>query len=51
MPYTRVADFLANFQLVVFGSLIIAFLAIEPQGLAKMWANTKTYFRLWPFSY
>jgi branched-chain amino acid transport system permease protein len=51
VPYTRLADFLANFQLVVFGSLIIVFLAIEPQGLAKMWASTKTYFRLWPFSY
>jgi branched-chain amino acid transport system permease protein len=51
VPYTRLADFLANFQLVVFGALIIVFLAIEPQGLAKMWANTKTYFRLWPFSY
>jgi branched-chain amino acid transport system permease protein len=51
IPYARLADFLANFQLVVFGGLIILFLAIEPQGLAKMWANAKTYFRLWPFSY
>jgi branched-chain amino acid transport system permease protein len=51
IPYADVANFLANSQLVVFGALIILFLAIEPQGLAKMWANTKTYFRLWPFSY
>ncbi len=51
VPYAGVADFLANFQLVVFGGLIILFLAIEPQGLARMWFNTKRYFRLWPFSY
>ncbi|MBI2217477.1 MAG: branched-chain amino acid ABC transporter permease [Candidatus Rokubacteria bacterium] len=51
VPYARVADFLANFQLVVFGGLIILFLAIEPQGLARMWFNVKRYFRLWPFSY
>ncbi|MFQ5897806.1 MAG: branched-chain amino acid ABC transporter permease [Candidatus Methylomirabilia bacterium] len=51
VPYADIADFLANFQLVVFGGLIILFLALEPQGLAKMWGNVKVYFRLWPFSY
>ena len=31
--------------------LIILFLAIEPEGLFRMWGNVKRYFRLWPFSY
>lgn len=51
VSYGGVADFLANFQLVVFGGLIILFLAVEPQGLARLWGNIKRYFRLWPFSY
>ncbi|GIX49543.1 MAG: branched-chain amino acid ABC transporter permease [Candidatus Tectimicrobiota bacterium] len=49
--YGAVADFLANFQLFVFGALIIVFLIAEPEGLARMWENVKRYFRLWPFSY
>ena len=49
--YGTVADFLANFQLFVFGALIIIFLIVEPEGLARMWENIKRYFRLWPFSY
>ena len=51
VPYGGVANFLANFQLAVFGGLIVLFLALEPHGLAKLWGNIKTYFRLWPFSY
>jgi branched-chain amino acid transport system permease protein len=51
IAYENVADFLANFQLVVFGALIILFLAIEPAGLARLWENIKRYFRLWPYSY
>jgi branched-chain amino acid transport system permease protein len=49
--YASIADFLANLRLVVFGGLIILFLAIEPEGLARMWGNIRRYFRLWPFSY
>lgn len=51
VSYEGVANFLANFQLFVFGSLIIVFLIAEPQGLARMWENIKRYFRLWPYSY
>jgi branched-chain amino acid transport system permease protein len=51
VSYEGVADFLANFQLFVFGVLIIGFLIAEPQGLARMWENMKRYFRLWPYSY
>jgi branched-chain amino acid transport system permease protein len=51
VSYGGVADFLANFQLFIFGTLIIAFLIMEPEGLARMWENVKRYFRLWPYSY
>jgi branched-chain amino acid transport system permease protein len=51
VSYGAVANFLANFQLFVFGALIIVFLIIEPAGLARLWENIKRYFRLWPYSY
>ena len=35
----------------IFGVLIIAFLVIEPRGLAALWMRTKTYFKTWPLSY
>jgi branched-chain amino acid transport system permease protein len=49
--YASIADFLANLRLIIFGGLIILFLAIEPAGLYRMWGNIKRYFRVWPFSY
>ena len=49
--YASIADFLANLRLIVYGGLIILFLAIEPEGLYRMWGNIKRYFRFWPFSY
>jgi branched-chain amino acid transport system permease protein len=51
VPYESVANFLANFQLFIFGALIIIFLTVEPEGLARLWENVKRYFRLWPYSY
>jgi branched-chain amino acid transport system permease protein len=51
ISYENVANFLANFQLLVFGALIIIFLTVEPEGLARLWENIKRYFRLWPYSY
>lgn len=38
-------------ETLIFGTLVILFLIIEPLGLAKLWENFKDYFRLWPFSY
>lgn len=35
----------------IFGVLIIAFLVLEPRGLAASWLRIKAYFRSWPFSY
>ena len=36
-------------ELIVFGSLIIAFLILEPHGLARLWQLVKERLRLWPF--
>lgn len=35
----------------IFGVLIVAFLLLEPRGLAAIWLRIKTYFRTWPFRY
>ena len=41
----------ASMRLVIFGALIIFFLVVEPEGLARLWRNIRNYFRSWPFSY
>ena len=41
----------ASLRLVIFGSLIIFFLVVEPEGLNRLWRNIRNYFRVWPFSY
>jgi branched-chain amino acid transport system permease protein len=41
----------ASMRLVIFGVLIIFFLVVEPEGLARLWRNIRNYFRVWPFSY
>jgi branched-chain amino acid transport system permease protein len=38
-------------QFFLFGLVIVVFMIVEPQGLARIWRNVKDYFRLWPFSY
>src|SRR5947207_7319963 len=40
---------MSNLELIVFGSLIIFFLIVEPHGLARLWQITKEKLRLWPF--
>ena len=40
-----------NLRLILFGSLIIFFLVVEPEGLNRLWRNIRNYFRVWPFSY
>ena len=47
----QVAALLPSVQQGVFGVVIILFLVLEPEGLAKLWRNTKDYFHVWPFSY
>ena len=36
-------------ELMVFGSLIVWFLIVEPHGLARLWSLAKQKLRLWPF--
>ena len=38
-----------QFELMVFGALIIFFLIVEPHGLARLWQIAKEKLRLWPF--
>lgn len=45
------ANIVPNLRLTIFGALIIIFLALEPEGLNRLWRNILAYFRLWPFSY
>jgi branched-chain amino acid transport system permease protein len=45
------AAVLPSIQQLTFGLVIILFLVLEPQGLAKLWRNVKDYFSVWPFSY
>jgi len=40
---------LSNVELIIFGGLIIFFLAVEPKGLARLWQIGKEKLRLWPF--
>ncbi|MEW6020100.1 MAG: branched-chain amino acid ABC transporter permease [Pseudomonadota bacterium] len=42
---------LAHMPLVFYGSLIVAFLLIEPLGLAKIYDNVRNYLLVWPFGY
>jgi len=39
----------SNLEVIVFGSLIIFFLIVEPNGLARLWQIGKEKLRLWPF--
>ena len=39
----------ANLEAMTFGALIVFFLIVEPQGLARLWQIAKEKLRLWPF--
>lgn len=39
----------SNLEFMIFGALIIFFLIVEPNGLARLWAVGKEKLRLWPF--
>jgi branched-chain amino acid transport system permease protein len=43
------AGLMSNLELITFGALIIFFLIVEPQGLARLWQIAKEKLRLWPF--
>jgi branched-chain amino acid transport system permease protein len=44
-------DLQKHIEVMMFGSLIVFFLIVEPRGLARLWQITKEKFRLWPFPY
>ena len=48
---SNAAVLLSSAQFFLFGLVIVLFMVIEPQGLARLWRNVKDYVRLWPFSY
>jgi len=39
----------SHLAFMIFGSLIVFFLIVEPHGLARMWSIGKEKLRLWPF--
>jgi branched-chain amino acid transport system permease protein len=45
MPHAVVS----NTEAIIFGGLIIFFLIVEPNGLARLWQIAKEKLRLWPF--
>jgi ABC-type branched-subunit amino acid transport system permease subunit len=48
-PEGRRARAAAGFSSMIFGTLIVFFLIVEPNGLARLWAIGKEKLRLWPF--
>ena len=40
-----------DWNLIIFGSLIIVFLIFEPLGLYGIWIKVRNYWKRWPFSY
>ncbi len=40
---------ISHAELIIFGSLIVFFLIVEPHGLARLWSIAKEKLRLWPF--
>ncbi len=44
-------DLQKHIEVILFGSLIVFFLIVEPNGLARLWQITKEKLRLWPFPY
>jgi branched-chain amino acid transport system permease protein len=44
-------DLVTHLEFMIFGTLIIFFLIVEPHGLARLWQIAKEKLRLWPFPY
>jgi branched-chain amino acid transport system permease protein len=38
-----------HIEFMLFGGLIVFFLIVEPNGLARLWQIVKEKLRLWPF--
>lgn len=44
-------DVQKHIELMIFGSLIVFFLIVEPRGLSRLWQIAKEKLRRWPFPY
>ena len=42
-------DAASHIEYMIFGTLIVFFLIVEPHGLARLWSTAKEKLRLWPF--
>jgi branched-chain amino acid transport system permease protein len=42
---------ISHAELIIFGTLIVWFLIVEPHGLARLWSLSKQKLRLWPFAH
>jgi branched-chain amino acid transport system permease protein len=42
---------ISHIEFMLFGTMIIFFLIVEPHGFARLWAIAKEKLRLWPFPY
>jgi branched-chain amino acid transport system permease protein len=40
---------ISHLEFMIFGALIVFFLIVEPNGLARLWAIAREKLRLWPF--
>ena len=45
------ADIQKHIEFMIFGGLIVFFLIVEPNGLARLWQIAKEKLRRWPFPY
>lgn len=42
---------LFELQIGLFGAIMLAFIMLEPRGLAGLWHRVQDYFQLWPFTF
>jgi branched-chain amino acid transport system permease protein len=47
LPFSNAS--VSHIQTMIFGTLIMFFLVVEPHGLARLWQIAKEKLRLWPF--
>ena len=48
---TALNSLISSLEDLIFGTMIVLFLVLEPLGLARLWKTIKDYLRLWPFAY
>ncbi|MBW2621709.1 MAG: branched-chain amino acid ABC transporter permease [Deltaproteobacteria bacterium] len=49
--YPQALEWVVTGKELLYGLIIMAFLILEPRGLAYRWELIKTWYRLWPFTY